>query len=51
MTSDRELDMMYERYTDHLIEKHFGGVTTSTDEDDWDEAEEDRRLDKWRDLE
>ena len=48
MTSDRELDLMYERYTDQLIEEHFGEVRTSTEEDDWDDAEKDRRLDKWR---
>ena len=51
MMSDRELDLMYERYTDRLIEEHFGGGETSNEEDDWDESAEDRALDKWRGIE
>lgn len=51
MMSDRELDLMYERYTDRLIEEHFGGGETSNEEDDWDESAEERALDKWRGLE
>jgi hypothetical protein len=49
MTSDRDLDLMYERYTDKLIEENFGD--NEPEEEYWDEAAEDRALDKWRGLE
>ena len=43
---DRELDLMYERYTDRLIRNYFGDDPGPTD--DWDENAEDRAVDKWR---
>lgn len=50
MTNNRNLDLLYERYTDQLIEKNFGSQESNTEEEDWDEAAEDRALDKWRGI-